>query len=566
MKKFNISTIALIFLLTTSCSDILDKGPKDKYSETIIWENTDLAQAFLYTSLNTSKNNMIWGDEWSDNCIVQEDGGSTNINKEAIDRSHDAGWNEFENIRRCNLALEKIATSDFIESDKIYLIAQAKMMRAMTYFSRARLFGKLIIIDRVLDTDEEMTLPRSSSIKETYDFILQDLKDAAEGLPVSIQNGQGLLTKGAAYALIAEVALQGAAYIEAEQTEYYQLAKEYSEKLFALNTYELDTDYKTLFKSFDYAMNSKEIILAQWRHESNTTFNDTWMQGLGLNTNNDKNIPESFPKLNDDLLAWPTRFPSEDLVEAYQVIDEDGTAKDWDKTSYYENFKKNGGYVSNAIYKNRDQRFYASIVYDSCAYFNSVVTTREKGNIHWDSNIYGDWGMTKSGYIWGKCVYEKTRIYYADPTYYHYVLLRLGRSFLNYAETMLRLGETSTAIEYINKTRTTHGGLPALSTSLSSEEAWKAYKRERRVELTMEGDRYWSLLRWAKADGQNTIPELNITHHAISIAADGKSFEIIPLPYKVSDNIRVFTSKRFLMPVPQDQINKNPNLDQNPEW
>ncbi len=43
----------------------------------------------------------------------------------------------------------------FLEQDKNYLIAQAKMQRAMIYFSRARLFGKLMIVDRVLDPEEK---------------------------------------------------------------------------------------------------------------------------------------------------------------------------------------------------------------------------------------------------------------------------------------------------------------------------------------------------------------------------------------------------------------------------
>lgn len=563
----NIILIIIVVVLgCSSCSDILDKGPKDKYSENEIWSSIELSQAFLYTALNNSKDKFIMADEWTDNCVIQEDGGSTNVNKEAIDRSYDAGWDVYGDVRMCNLAIQKIEGASFLESSKKNLIAQAKMMRAMIYFTRARLFGRLMIVNRVLDTNETMELPRTKTVKETYDFILNDLKEAAPDLPVTLQNMQGMLTQGAAYALIAEVALHGAAYIETGQQEYYQLAKEYSEKLFALDIYELDANYKSMFNDFDYAMNSKEIILAQWRHENNTTFVDTWMQGLGLNTNNDKNIPESSPKLVDDLLAWPTKFPSPDLVNTYQVIDEDGSAKNWDKSSYYKNFLQNGGYVSKAIYKNRDKRFYASIVCDSSSYFNNIATTRDKGNIHWNSNIYGDWGMTKTGYVWRKCVYEKKRIYYSDPTFYHYVLLRLGRSYLNYAEVMLRLGKADVALEYINKTRTRHGGLPALSIGLTLDEAWAEYKRERRVDLTMEGDRYWSLLRWGKADGLAVIPELNRTHQAISISADGKTFSHIALPYKVSDNIRVFTSKRYFMPVPQDQINQNPSLDQNPEW
>ena len=144
--------------------------------------------------------------------------------------------------------------------------------------------------------------------------------------------------------------------------------------------------------------------------------------------------------------------------------------------------------------------------------------------------------------------------------------MRLGRAYLNYAEVMLRQGNIQTAIEYINKTRTTHGGLPALSTSLSLDEAWKVYKRERRVELVHEGDRYWSLLRWGKADGKTTVEELNKTHHSISISEDGKSFEIIPLPFRTSENERIFTKKRYLFPVPEGERVNNPALDQNEGW
>lgn len=104
--------------------------------------------------------------------------------------------------------------------------------------------------------------------------------------------------------------------------------------------------------------------------------------------------------------------------------------------------------------------------------------------------------------------------------------MRLGRSYLNYAETMLRLNDANTAIEYINKTRTAHGKLPALPTGLPIEEVWKEYKRERRLELVHESDRYWSLLRWGKADGKDIVEELTKVHQSISISEDGNHSNI----------------------------------------
>lgn len=72
------------------------------------------------------------------------------------------------------------------------------------------------------------------------------------------------------------------------------------------------------------------------------------------------------------------RFPSVDLVNDYLVVDEDGKAKEWDQTSYYKKFLVDGGTVEDAIYKNRDKRFKASIVYDGCSYFANRVWLREE--------------------------------------------------------------------------------------------------------------------------------------------------------------------------------------------
>ena len=477
MKKLkNILAVVLLAAATFSCNDVLDKGPLDSYSENDVWKSTDLTQAFLYTTLRISTDKLIQNDRWTDNDIILDDGEATAINKDLKDRYYDAGWNVYENIRRCNLVIAKMADAPFTEGERANFIAQAKFFRAMTYFSRARFFGKLMLVKELVDKDEDMTqYGRTATIKDTYDFILQDLKDAASGLRAS--EPTGMPTKGAAYALLAEAALHGAAYIESGQSEYYEIARQASEDLFALNVYSLDTDYKNMFNDFDHSQNSKEIILAQWKSSDNTIFQNTWMQDLVPNNDNNKNKEGSLPLLVEELAGWPKSFPSVDLVNQYLVVDEDGKAKEWDETSYYQNFLAKGGYVSNAIYKNRDNRFYASIAQDSSNYFKNTITMRKKGNLNWASKAAEIWGTPISGYVYRKGVYEAVRLLNSEPTSYHYVLLRLGRSYLNYAEVMLRQNKVNAAIEYINKTRTVHGGLPELPSGLSAEEAWKEYKK-----------------------------------------------------------------------------------------
>ena len=567
MKKFkNILAIILLAMVAFSCSDVLDKGPLDKYSENDVWKSTDLTQAFIYTALKNATDKLIWKDNWTDNDAILEDG--RDINAELIDRYYnpDGWWNVYGDIRRCNMVLSKVPDAPFTETEKAHFIAQAKMIRAIIYFSRARLFGKLMLVKELVDPEMEMTFSRTATIKETYDFILNDLQEAAPDLPVDAE--AGALSRGAAYALIGEVALHGAAYIENGQDAYYKIGAKACENLFDLGKYSLDKDYQKMFNDYDHSLISSEIILAQWRSPENTTFADTWMQRLVPNIAKDKlaaDVQELYP-LVEEYAGWPQMFPSVSLVNDYLVKDADGAAKEWDKTSYYQDFLENGGMVKDAIYKNRDKRFDASIVYDECSYFANKVYLREGGNLYYSSKTTEVWGMPVSGYIYRKGVYESKRLLNTEKTGYHYTLLRLGRAYLNYAEIKLRQNDKKTAIKYINKTRVDHGGLPELAETTTLEEVWKEYKRERRIDLVHEGDRYWSILRWGKAENLEVVPELTVEQKFMKISSDGKSFEIIALPNYVADNERVFTKKRYLFPVPQGERDQNTNLDQNEGW
>ena len=346
-KIKNLLTIMLFALVAFSCSDILDKGPLDKYSENDVWKSTDLTQAFIYTALANATDMMVWKDNWTDNEAILEDG--RDVNAELIDRYYDAGWNKYEDIRRCNMVLAQVPEAPFTETEKANFIAQAKTIRAMIYFTRARLFGKLMLVKELIEPEAEMTFPRTTTVKETYDFILNDLKEAIPDLPVNALSGA--LSRGVAYALLGEAALHGAAYIENGQEEYYRIAAKACEDLFALDKYSLDADYAGMFNDYDHSLVSSELILAQWRSSENTTFQSTWMQRFVPNIDPSKLIADVQAKypLAEEMAGWPQRFPSVDLVNDYLVVDEDGQAKEWDQTSYYQNFLANGGTVELSL-------------------------------------------------------------------------------------------------------------------------------------------------------------------------------------------------------------------------
>ena len=176
--------------------------------------NTDFTKNDLdiATNLYDVTINGAANDDYSDNIIISTNNVVTII-KDQMTPDKDYRWSTaFPLIRQANLIIENVGKSDFPDNIKKEMIAEGKMLRAMIYFNKARLFGKFVLIDKVLTPEDELQLGRSKTIKETYDFILKDLKDAASGLPENAENGY--FTKGAALALKAEVALHGASYIE----------------------------------------------------------------------------------------------------------------------------------------------------------------------------------------------------------------------------------------------------------------------------------------------------------------------------------------------------------------
>lgn len=577
---FTITMLIIIGFSVISCNDDLNTKPYDSFDKNEVFSSKENAEMFVNGLYYILKDKLSPDDEanHSDgNSVLTE---NNYFLQESFTADNDLGWNIFGDLRSCNQAITNIESSiNISQDDKDNLIGQAKFLRAALYYANARKFGRLILIDKVLTPEDDLELPRTKTIKETYDAIIKDLDDASVLLPEVTE--QGYISKGAAYALKAEVCLQGAAYLDnsEEKLDYYKQARKASENLFNLNIYSLDDNYGDMFNSLEGAKASKEIILASYYLKVKNIFNDTFMMSLVPNQGGIGKLPDEIKAKwpMESFEGWMIYTPSQELVDSYEVIDTDGKAKDWNQTSYYKNFRPGIDWVSHAIYDHRDARFYATIVYDSCKYFNSVLTMRKGGNMWWENNREGQRYMTKSGYTYRKYVYEDSRVFYNLPTDWCLIHARLGRSYLNYAEALLRLLGSSeddgtlqvTAINYINKVRTTHGKLPELVENMTEEETWKRYKRERRVELVYENDYYWSLLRWAKEENKKIVDDLNNKDpHAIIIAENGKSFVIEKVPVVEDFNTRKFTEKRFLLPIPKSEISTNSKLkdDQNPGW
>lgn len=602
--KINKYIVPLLFCtagVLQGCNDFLDTKPSESYSEELVWSSRSTAEAFILQTYN----NVIpkYTDFKTEDCLTTNSvyvyQGSPNAVRELVDRGWDFGFGDFGTVRRCNLIIEKVAASPIDEKSKTELIAEGKMLRAMTYYYQAKHTGRVIWVDRVLTEEDDFNLGLTSTIKESYDYILKDLDDAIAGLPTESKAGR--LNKNAALALKSEVCLTAAAY-----TGEKALFQQAIDAVDAIQGYTLDSNYEGMFNQ-DGAYSSPEIILARYRSKDNNTCGNTLMQEMIPNQNNDaiRNFGCS-PVMKTDFIfeCWMSHAPSQNLVDNYLVIDRlTNQAVPWNESTQFKNsvnevpvsdvadmaydpkelvngkgyVSKDGTKLNELVYGNRDKRFYATIVYDSCLFYGETITMCQKGNLNRCSRVGnpGTSHMPLTNYMWRKSIYNVSPRPFVDVlTDYHYVVFRLGRVLMNKAEALLCQGKWQEAMNVINKTREVHGGLPA-STATNLAEAWIDYKRERNVELPLEGDYYWSLLRWGKYGQEanhglaptSVIPELNCPATFSEISKDRQRMFVGQVQF--TNDQREFRTRRYLFPIPQGVINANPALsdaDQNPEW
>lgn len=617
--KYKYILLIITSAFITSC-DVMDTKPFESYDEAMVWDSKSTADAFVISSYEGTITQFIAMsasyESYTPNGIESNLSNLSTFPTEiGIDRYYDSGFGEFSNLRKCNLILEKAQSSpNLTEKQRDELISEAYFMRGLVYFKQALRQGRFVPIQRVLteNDNEAFATPLTASVAESYQIIMADFDEALKGMPTESLSGRANLY--AVHAFRSRAALQAYAYTN--DSKYLDICIESAKAIIESKKYSLDSNYGKMFLA-DGAY-SKEIILGYYRLAQNTycwDYNE--MIGILPNISNDEvtasQASPNFKSSTKVFEGWGTFFPTQDLVDQYLVIDQqDGKAKPLYETTQYKNSVselspgslqvgdftkiatmvpdesdmgendkgakiirygkiKDNSRINELMYENRDKRFYGTIVYDSCVWLNDeLVTTCCQGNL-WAAVRSGlgapqndSWYTTASGYYWRKGVYAVSpRLYANNPTDYHFVLARLGEVYMNLAEAYLLKGNIAEAVNALNETRLIHGGLSA-STAATEKDAWEDYIRERRVEMAYEGgDIYWSYLRWGKYGGyanENQAPgaeiqALNRPVHKIQITKDRKRYFIGQILRNGAWN-RKFTTKRYLMPIPQAQIDK----------
>lgn len=556
-KLFSIVAISSI-LLAAGCQKGLDLIPKDAISDATFWKtgaDFKLAANNLYFSLEGFNAADIQSD-------IAYDVPNAVSNGTYQVAENDSRWtNAYSYIRRCNKIIAKAAESP-ISAELKQFAGEAKFFRAYNYWMIYRLFGEVPIITRELDIDdEELYAPRASR-KATVDFILQDLTEAAADLPnqTDLPGGDiGRVTKGAATSLKARVALFEGTWAKSRNSTdaggYLDIAIEAAAAVMNSAQYSLFTakggqSYRYLF--IDEGDDAPEAILDR-RYQvniSNHTYPSTVGEGHLLPT---KKLADMY--LCEDGLPI-TQSP---LFKGYDLTDSE--------------------------FQQRDPRMTMTIAIPGSG-------VRQL----WYPEPVASWPFypqrnANTGYTTYKFLSEDP-VSNAAPFALGY---DYDRHIIRYAEVLLIYAEArfekNGAIsdddldKSINPIRE-RAGMRALTNAFVNAnglDMQEELRRERTVELALEGFRYDDLRRWKTAEHELPVDVKGIrivgTPWAGPIVVEGQDRN----PYSDAGwqnrtdangfiiveraSGRTFDpAKHYLMPLPTKEIMINPQLAQNPGW
>ncbi|MEH6306305.1 RagB/SusD family nutrient uptake outer membrane protein [Olivibacter sp. CPCC 100613] len=617
-----IYTVLLLFI--TACStDFLDVAPRNAFTDETIWQDPVLAEKFvsdIYNVFEASNSGFTEQMQASatDESLWNHTDAFLLLNTGAINGANE-GWSGtsrwwermYTYIRFSNIAIERLVddTKNGISDQeaKNKLLAQAFFIRAYCYHQLLRYYGGVPLITTSYSYSEDPIIyeKERGTYEECVNQIIQDCDEAHKRL------GDAILEKGRINALTilalkARTLLYAAsdlhdrakltakitdlndlseklpllAYMGGSQQDRYRLAQAAAKAVldagsgYKLNLTEPVTPSQgsVNYKSIAMGGGSKaagidveaasDILYARYfiTEQSSTHARDNGPNGY----NN-----------------WGGNQPIGLLVDDYEM--NDGTKFDWNNPAH-----------KAAPYKNRDPRFYASILYDGAdwkprnnpldpanqiqtgAYdlmvgdkltkFSGLDTKQGPKEAH-----NGTW----TGYYIQKFIDPDPNIIDAQARQFvPWPYFRFTEAVFNYVEACIELGETETAKTWLNKIRF-RAGMPAI-TATDQNALREIYRHERRIEMAYEQQRFFDARRWLIAEetiGRKvTIVKIDgtfkpgktlsgIYKHDESIY----NYSYTPQEFNSKEN-RVWKNQLYFLPLSRDEIRKNPLLVQNPGY
>ena len=523
--KNKILSIALILAAAAglpSCSEMLDENiPQGTLSDVQVQtpENAEAmavsAYAIFTTAEDINSSFSMWNfDVRSDDAYKGGNGTSDGDVFHQLEIQQGVlvtNWNIndmwvrlYNCISRVNAALALLEGCDDSFATKQTRIAEMKFLRGYAHFLLKRLYKNIpFVVDEHLDYEGYNNLSNTQySNDEGWALIAKDLEDAFNNLP-EVQDDKGRPSKAAAAGLLAKVYLykayrqgdpQSNKVTEINTADLENVVKYTDPSLYA--GYGLESDFHNNFRPEEQFENGKESVWAiQYsRNDGSTYGNLNWSNGL---------IPPNIPGATDG--GCDFYKPSQNLVNAFRTGD--------DGLPLFDNFNSEDYDIAK---DNADPRLFLTVGMPGLPYmFNKDFMMEESGIWSRSNGLYGYYVTLKQnvdpaligeylikGSFWGTSM-NRIVIRYADV-----LLMR--------AEALAQLGQSDDAIAIVNQIRSRAASSTQLTNSYKNaygvkmyisnykgsydkETAIKIVKMERRLELGMESERFFDLVRYGEA-------------------------------------------------------------------
>lgn len=535
----NIFIIVILLFTVIACNnDYLEKYPLDEISEESFWRNASDIELYanqFYTDLDPQDLNFRVDDQ-SDN---QGSGDrNTYIWNEYTIPTTGGGWT-WEEIRDVNYGLVRIDEAGLEGDDVLQATAELRFFRAYYYVKKVKKFGDVPWYDKDLNIDDTEALTKArDDRKDVFANILEDLDFAAEYLPE--ESSEGRLTKYAALCFKSEACLyEGTFRKYHELGDYEELLRESADaaetvmnssnfSLYSTGNY--DDDYFDLFVQYELEGNPEAIMFQNFIA--------------------DLDMHDDVRQLGEQKTGY-----TKDFVNSYLCTD----GLPISLSSLYQGDAEFGD-----EFKNRDPRMY-----------QSIYSTERPYRIYEDGSIWykdmpefdKNYCMTSYFIIKEYSPYEVDR--YQWMCVIDRFIFRYGEILITYAEAKAELGEATQEVldKSVNLLRD-RVGMPHLTVDVGfSDPDWPDWevpvsplineiRRERRIELCNEGNRWDDLVRWKAGKRLEDI----LTYRGARDPDTDDYRDLYPGFTRVWDN------KLYLYPIPTQELTLNSNLEQNPGW
>lgn len=508
MKKIAILALSLT-LGFSSCESYLDILPDDQITSETFWTSPGDATMAINGVYNVLRNNFVYGygggyDACTPNAYqwaywegqqMQVGAGIITSNSGGIVSSR---WLYcYRGIFRANYFLENVdRVISLSDSDKKIMIGEAHFLRAVFYDLLAKCYGGVPLVTKTLTAGDARTLKRAS-VDEIWTQIHTDYDIAIKNLPKDAVAGRATL--GAA------LGMKMKAYLYNSQ---WDKVLEYCNKIDDLKKYSLYPSYYGLFQ-YENEGNSETLFALSFMagdFTQGSVFDRYWQP---------QNLKYGIDGSN-------STAPTQLLVDAYETLD--------------------GAPIDPLNpYKNRDPRLDLTILRPG-AYFQGQLYPNEIRN-HTGQKV---------GFAIRKYTIETMKVV-GNQSPLDFMILRYGDVLLCKAEAMIELNQkVNSAIDIINSIRTGRNDvkLMTINQGLSQVDARKVLRKERRIELALEGQYWDDIKRWKIG------PEI---YPCNVIGGQGQFIQT-----KFANGYKL--TKDNLLPLPDSEISLNPELTQNPGY